>query len=584
MAEVYLARQKGIKGFKRLAVVKRILPHLARERRVVDMFLDEARIAAQLGHPNIVHIYDLGKYKDDYFIAMEYLEGESLGYVVSQARQNRVDLPANLAAGIVREVCNGLDYAHKFRDERGRPLNIVHRDVSPHNIIVLFNGAVKLVDFGVAKAASQIHQTITGALKGKPSYMSPEQLTSKPLDGRSDIFSLGIVFWELLTHRRLYKRDNEAATLYSVINEPVPPIREIKPKVPEELERIVLRAMQKDPDKRYQTAADMALDIKNHLLEARAAADGQEIAVFMEQVLSERARTKKRILDGIKTKGMTSASVGVLKPASEESLPSDSASMETNGKQRPGDAATRLLDDARNVATIIEERNGSAHATAPPRSGLGPLGFSLVVISLLLVIGTSLGWLLQSVRPIEAGSTTVGSGPTGALPPSAQPPGSEPTEPTVEPVAVAGPAPPAKPAPRVEPRKEPTTGRPAAVNGLEKPGKGDRASLEIPSGKRGHASRSRANHGPKPRTGPTRVAASKKPGVLNLNTDPWSEIYLGKRKLGITPLLGLELPPGRYMLRAINRAQGIEKRIQVVIKPLEVTEAFVDLKLDKAGH
>jgi serine/threonine protein kinase len=231
MAEIYLARQEGIKGFERLVVIKKILPHLARRKRFVEMFFDEARIAALLSHPNIVQIYDLGEDESDsegsYYIAMEYLEGESLGYLVKQARKASRLMPSQLAAGIVAQVCDGLDYAHKLHDPKGKPLNIVHRDVSPHNIIVLFSGGVKLVDFGIAKAASQVHQTREGSLKGKLTYIAPEQCESKPVDARSDVFSMGVVLWELLTRRRLFKRDSDAAKVQAIMSDPIPQVRDM---------------------------------------------------------------------------------------------------------------------------------------------------------------------------------------------------------------------------------------------------------------------------------------------------------------------------------------------------------------------
>ena len=230
MAEIYLARQTGIQGFNRIVVVKRVHPHLARDANFLEMFFDEARIAAQLNHPNIVQIFDLGNESGQYFIAMEYLEGESLAYLVSEAQRTAKVMPPEIAAGIVSQICDGLGYAHRLCDETGAPMHIVHRDVNPQNVIVMFSGQVKLVDFGIAKAALQEHHTTVGTLKGKLSYMSPEQCRCDPLSASSDVFSLGVCFWELLTHNRLFKRQNEVETMNAILKDEIPLVRRLEPK------------------------------------------------------------------------------------------------------------------------------------------------------------------------------------------------------------------------------------------------------------------------------------------------------------------------------------------------------------------
>ena len=299
MAEVYLAKQKGIKGFEKLVVVKRILPHLARESRFIEMFFDEARITAKLNHPNIIQTYDLGKEGNEYFIAMEYLEGESLGYLINRAQESGQLLPETLAAGIVFELCKGLEYAHKYRDESGTHLNIVHRDISPHNIFVMFSGGVKLVDFGIAKATTREHHTIDGSLKGKLGYMSPEQCLGKTLDARSDLFSLGVVLWELLARRRLFKRGSESAMIEAILREPIPRLREMLPNIPKSLDVIVNRALQKEPDSRYFSANEMGSDIKEYLREAKVAGVTKDIEAFVGKVLAERVMAKREALKEI---------------------------------------------------------------------------------------------------------------------------------------------------------------------------------------------------------------------------------------------------------------------------------------------
>ena len=214
MAEIWLAR-KADGTDAGYVVIKRLHPYLRDEKKYRDMFLDEARITARLDHANIVKIREVGTYKGDQFLVMEYLDGVSLGHLVNAALDQKLQVPPHLIAGIMAYVCDGLEYAHTLLYQNGKPLNIVHRDVSPPNIIVLFSGEVKLVDFGVARAEDRVHKTAAGMMKGKVSYMSPEQCYGKHLDARSDVFSLGIVFWEVLTCRHLFKRKSEIETLKS---------------------------------------------------------------------------------------------------------------------------------------------------------------------------------------------------------------------------------------------------------------------------------------------------------------------------------------------------------------------------------
>jgi serine/threonine-protein kinase len=243
MAQIYLARQKGPEGSEQLVVVKRILPHLAENVEFIRMFLDEAKIAARLAHPNIVAIYDLGAQDDSFFLAMEYIHGEDVRRMWKRAVTMGLELPVPLACRIVTDACAGLDYAHKKADPSGKPLGTVHRDVSPQNILVSFEGEVKVVDFGIAKAADQATVTRSGVLKGKYSYMSPEQAAGKRVDCRSDVFALGVVLYELLTHTRLFKRSSDMQTLAAVAECQVIPPSQVSPRVPADLDPIVMKAL-----------------------------------------------------------------------------------------------------------------------------------------------------------------------------------------------------------------------------------------------------------------------------------------------------------------------------------------------------
>ena len=219
MGEVFLARQTGV--LDRLAILKALRPDLAKEKEFVEQFLDEARVAATLNHPNIVAIYDVGDWNGVYYIAMEYIAGEDLSKLWYAAAKAGVGLPFQVSVRIVMEAGLGLDHAHRAKDVRGSPLNIVHRDISPQNIMVRADGVTKLVDFGIAKAANKSSRTQAGMVKGKLQYMSPEQVRGEQLDGRSDQFSLGIVIWEMCTGRRLFKADSEINTLQKILQNPI---------------------------------------------------------------------------------------------------------------------------------------------------------------------------------------------------------------------------------------------------------------------------------------------------------------------------------------------------------------------------
>lgn len=262
MAEVFKAKTFGIEGFERLVAVKRILPSIASDSDFVTMFVDEAKIAVQLQHPNIAQVFDLGKVEDSYFIAMEYVAGADLRVILDEARRERCRVPLDLAVYIISKVCEGLDYAHNKRNEKDKPLNLVHRDVSPQNILISFDGEIKIIDFGIAKAVGKVGETQSGILKGKFGYMSPEQVRGLPLDRRSDIFTIGICLYELLTGQRLFLGHSDFSTLEKVRNvEVLPPTYHV-PGIPEELERITLKALAKNLEDRYQSVAELRDDLK----------------------------------------------------------------------------------------------------------------------------------------------------------------------------------------------------------------------------------------------------------------------------------------------------------------------------------
>ena len=285
MAEVFRAAVLGPAGFQRILVIKRILSSISQDQSFVSMFIDEANLCARLSHPNIVQIYDFGKVADTYFIAMEHVMGRNVSAMMSKVVRTHRLLPPTVAADIARQVCLGLDYAHTLR-VGDRPLGIVHRDVSPTNIMVAYTGAVKVLDFGIARAVEgRETSTRSGVLKGKIAYLAPEQIHFGPFDCRVDIFAMGIVLYEMLAGRRLFRANNDLQMMKMIMEMAIPPLATQNPEVKPDLDRIVMRALERDPNLRYSSAAEMASDLEGYLLDERHSA--KATSHFIEDLFSD---------------------------------------------------------------------------------------------------------------------------------------------------------------------------------------------------------------------------------------------------------------------------------------------------------
>lgn len=266
MAEVYLAKSNGANGVSKFVAIKRILPQFSNNEEFIDMFKEEAKVAINLNHSNVVSIYDFGIEKGQFYLVMEFVEGRNLRQILNELKKASKSVSIEQAVFIVKEAAAGLDHAHRCTDSKsGKPLNITHRDMSPQNIMISFEGEAKVIDFGIAKAEKDSEGTKAGTLKGKFAYMSPEQSEGLPIDPRTDVFALGIILWELLANDRLFTGSNEAAILRKVRDCQIPPIRKINPLVQPELERIVTKALAKDKNVRYQTAANLQKDLNRFL-------------------------------------------------------------------------------------------------------------------------------------------------------------------------------------------------------------------------------------------------------------------------------------------------------------------------------
>lgn len=287
MAEVFKAKQFGVEGFQRIIAVKRILPNMSEDTEFINMFVDEARLAVQLNHANIVQIYELDKVMSQYYIAMEYVAGKDLRRIIEGFRKRKQVMPVPLAAYICARVCDGLDYAHRKIDASGKPMRLVHRDVSPQNILVSFDGDVKVIDFGIAKAADRLSKTQAGVLKGKFGYMSPEQVSGSEIDHRSDLFAVGVLLWEMLTCQRLFVAETDFSTLEKVRQCDIPPMNTYNADIPPELELVVRKALAKDLSERFEWCSDFSEALNTFMLTDHSIFNSKRMQQFMRETFRE---------------------------------------------------------------------------------------------------------------------------------------------------------------------------------------------------------------------------------------------------------------------------------------------------------
>ncbi|MGC8928162.1 MAG: serine/threonine protein kinase [Myxococcota bacterium] len=295
MADIYLARQEGVEGFQKDIVIKKIRAEIGQKPEFVQMFLNEAKLAAMLTHPNICQIFDLGKIGDSYFIAMEYIAGRDMNRIINASAKRGIPFPMEYALKIASNVCEGLYYAHSKVDYNGNPLNIVHRDITPENIMVSWDGAVKILDFGIAKATNLVSTDREGEVKGKLSYISPEQLQGKEADQRSDIFSLGVVLYEWITGYKLFRGETDEAVIKSITEGKIYPPSFFKPDLPKQVEKILMSALEKDPEKRYKNAWDMQFEIDSFLSQHEFTPSNVHLSNFIKQLFKDEIEKERKI-------------------------------------------------------------------------------------------------------------------------------------------------------------------------------------------------------------------------------------------------------------------------------------------------
>ena len=611
MAEVFLARQRGVEGFEREVALKRILPHLVESPEFVDMFVEEARVAARLRHPNIAHIYDFGKVDDSPFIVMEFVEGIDGAKLLDEAI--RSPLPCEHLARIAADVCAGLHHAHSLRGPDGKVLGLVHRDVSPQNVLIGLDGQVKLVDFGIAKAAARVQRTRPGVVRGKFAYMSPEQCQGRELDGRSDVFNLGIILWEWLAGTTAFHRDDPVEAGKDITSGNLTPLREHRPDVPEALDKIVKRALAVDRDQRYPTASAMQLELEAFLRDSHSASN----AILLGQFVRARFRgdrSESKVTPAPQPAGRGTVPVGAVAAAGTQPVeraagtqPSTRPRTSTSKGQSKSAVEVDETAEAKvvsNPSLLLARKSGERRVVLPTAlvqkarpaaPGRAPW---IVAGVLLMVAAAGLAVLLEQRKRSRPGlpraaSLELRSEPAGARVVVDGVQHSEVT-PFVLGRLGAGPHTVAlalegyvgvtravdlaagevrtldialAPTAPVVTRAPPVVVTPVGSSPAPSP------SLQ-PSMQPPPSPSPATSVGPRPQ----RIAPQGRGiGTLTVNSIPYSEVYLGKKHLGQTPIAELELAPGTYTLRLVH--PGLKARSsKVVIAAGKRSKVMVNLR------
>lgn len=401
MAEVFLAKRVGMKGFEKLLAIKRILPQFAENEEFIAMFIDEAKLASKLNHRNIVQIYDFGSQQDSYYIALEYIFGKDLRSILKKSKERGERLPLAQCAYIITEAAKGLEYAHTLKDLFGKSLQIIHRDISPQNILISYEGEVTLADFGIAKAASKSTETRAGVLKGKILYMSPEQAWGKPIDRRSDLYSLGVVLYEMVTNRKIFDADSEFSMLEKVRNAEVEFPPDVFANLPRDFLQIIKRALEKNPESRYQSAHEMRVDLENYLLTTQERLNEKTISDYLKRLFREEIEEERKILT-------ESTEILVEKPAMVEPV---------------------VKPPIREPEKIVGPKRVSEKEKR--RGFLAPFQMKIVIILILCILGGAVAFYLFTRQGSQTAEGTAQKIVRAITPPS-PPPSTASVEPSKE--------------------------------------------------------------------------------------------------------------------------------------------------------
>ena len=543
MGSVYLARLRGTAGFDKLVALKRIHPHLARDKRYINMFLDEAKIASRITHPNVCSVFDSGHVSDDYFLAMEYLVGEPLSRVLARIAASQTErrdslLPLRVAR-IFADACEGLHAAHELRDPNGDLLRVVHRDVTPRNLFLTYDGTVQVVDFGLASARERLHHTETGEMKGTFSYMAPEQIQTGTVDRRVDIWGLGVAMWEMLAVKRLFKRDNTANTMFSVLYDDIQAPSELRLQVPKELDEITLKALARDPAERWQTAREMGQALRRFLSNTHQLVGPAELSDWMARLFPAGEARKRQLME-----------LARLAPAPVLSIP--------------------VNNNEFDITQVAGLGASIPPAAKPSRVRRALMGFAAGLLLSAAALAVFL-YQSQASEPIAdqpsppetvdlSQQTTEGFDAARVAP-----------EPTV-----------AQTAKRADDRTAPEGG---ADDETVPKGEADDVptpQAEANDGKTPNGEAAAPAPDVRKRSGKsrTRKASTKStvPGTVNLVTrGGWAQVFKDGRSLGTTPLR-LTLPPGRHKLVLKPSGGQTSKRIFIRVESGRTKQVSIPLK------
>jgi serine/threonine-protein kinase len=601
MAEVFVGRASGPAGFSKRVVIKRILPDLAQNETFISMFLNEARLAALLEHPSIVQVFDFGEHSSTYYIAMEYVEGESLRSILKYYEANKQAVPLAPVLVWMQSVCEGLDYAHRLTADDGQSYNIVHRDVSPENILISKSGLAKVVDFGVAKASSmQRELTSAGVVKGKFSYIAPEQILGQPIDQRADVYSLGVTLYEVLVGRRPHVADNELTLLRSIIEtDPVPP-HEVRPDIDSKLSGIICRAIARNPELRYPDMLTLNGEIDDYLKARGLRVKSSELSGIVAQVSRWTAERWPSNCPSRPQPSSSSVSSGKLwRPPALETVPGvDDVEFELIPEEPDpapsSDIASSVDSDAAFERAMSRARKSLVRSKLKRRA----------LFALLLVVVAGGGFVALRQRSSPGTAVAPATEPSRSATAASLPRPEPAPSPSVPPVSATAPEKATTlPAPAAAPQHDLATAgtrpadtlpKPPAVAARPPPQPARHRPVPEPAAAPKHRMAFAGTRPTDTLARPPAVAArpplplplpppepapvaSLSPSVdtgdgwLNLRTEPWCEVFLKGERLGTTPLNRLAIPVGRYSLRLVNKEAGIDRVIQVEIRPGEVS-------------
>lgn len=523
MAEIFLARLQGAAGFEKLVCIKRILPYLAKDQQLVSMFLAEARIAAQISHPNVCQVFELGEIDTRYFIAMEYLEG--VPFACFRRRDMYPAQPdARLVAGLGVQACEGLHHAHNLKRPDGTPYEVVHRDVSTNNLFCTVDGIVKVLDFGIAKIQDASVRTSTGSVKGTYAYMAPEQLRGEQLDRRTDVFAMGIVLWELFARKHLFKRDTEFLTFQAITTDPIPEVCDFRNDVPIALSRVVAKALSRDRDERYPTARALGEALAHSVSTMGGPMSASELSEHIERSFAARLEDQ-RVLIRIAREGGALELDEDLGPAvghGTEMIETPVSMISGRVRTRPG-------------STPVPNRSRTLPAY-PARRGSRVWTVLLVMLALGAAGAAVFFWL--EMRKTRGEPSTLAAAPVliDAGAPVTRPPDAA--------VAVATPAD-AAVAHTIDAGVVPPD---AAVVAVEPP-RDERRRRKTP---------------------PDKVVPKGPPGFITIDSSPvYAVIYIDGKRYGETPLVRIQLAPGKHRVKAVSPS-GTTRTMTITIQPGKV--------------